>query len=198
MRRWGRRSRRPAARPPTPSSGVATPRRARRLHRQGQGRSARPGVCPRHPRRRRGVHDAAGRRRRIDRALLRAGDARRRAHHEHLSRRRAGSASSRHRCRHDRGERHHLSRRLSVGSEERQGRVRQSGEDRARGRAQGGADSVGCVLRRSLACRVSASDALAHRRSDFRQRGRAAQPVSDRGLRHRGEGPARRCRRPPW
>ena len=42
-------------------------------------------------------------------------------------------------------------------------------EDRARGRAQRGADLVGRVLRRPLARRVFASDALAHRRSDFRQ-----------------------------
>ena len=65
------------------------------------------------------------------------------------------------------GERDHLSRRLFVGSEERQGRVRQGGEDRARGRAHGGADIVGRVLRRPLARRVPASDALAHGRSRF-------------------------------
>ena len=106
------------------------PRSARSLHRQGQGRPAWPGLCPRHPRRRRDFRDDTGRRRRADRTLLCAGDARRRAHHEHLPRRRPGSASRRHRRRHDRGERHHLSRRLFVGPKERQGRVPQGGEDR--------------------------------------------------------------------
>ena len=52
-----------------------------------------------------------------------------------------------------------LSRGLSVGSEERQGRLREGGDDRARRRPQGGADAVGFVLRRSLSRRVSRPDA---------------------------------------
>ena len=47
--------------------------------------------------------------------------------------------------------RHHLSRGLFVGPEERQGRVRQGGQDRARSRAHRGVDLVRCVLRRPLA-----------------------------------------------
>ena len=81
-----------------------------------------------------------------------------------------------------RGERGDLSRRLFVGSEARQGGVPQGGEDRARGRAQSGTDAVGRVLRRSLARRVFAADALAHGRSHFRQRGRTAQPLSERRI----------------
>ena len=101
----------------------------------------------------------------------------------------------RYRRRCHRGERDRLSRRLFVGSAERQGGVSQSGKDRAPDRPQGGADFVGCVLRRPLARRVSAADALAHRRSDFCQRGRTAQPLSKLGLRRRDSGTARRYRR---
>ena len=178
MTRWGRRWKSPAARRPTRLSGLR--RSASRAAFVGKVKDDRLGRAFSHDiRRRREFRHQAGRRRSVDRALLRAGDAGRRAHHEHLSRRRAGSASGRYRCRRHRRERHHLSRRLFVGSEERQGRVPQGGEDRARGRPQSGADIVGRLLRRSLARRVLAADAHAHRRSDFCQRGRAAQPLSN-------------------
>ena len=82
------------------------------------------------------------------RLLLHPGDAGRRAHHEHLSRRRAGSDARGHRRSADRGLPHRLSRRLSLGSEERQGSLRQGRGHRARRRPPGGADAVGFLLRR--------------------------------------------------
>ena len=165
-------------------------RRARGVRRQGQGRQARPGVRQRHPRGRRRLRHAAGQGRPVDRVLLRDGDAGRRAHHEHLSRRGAESLSRRRRCRRDRGVRLHLSRGLSVGSAARQGGVPQGRQDRARRRAQGGADLVGCVLRRPLSRRVPRSDQDRHGRSGVRQRKRAEEPLRDRGFRHRAW---RRC-----
>ena len=88
--------------------------------------------------------------------------------------------------------RHHLSRGLSVGSAARQGGVPQGRQDRARRRAQGGADPVGCVLRRPLPRRVPRPDQDRHGRSGVRQRERAEEPLRDRRLRHRGDGAARR------
>ena len=67
-----------------------------------------------------------------------------------------------------------------------------------RGRAHGCADALRCLLRRSLARGVPASDALTHRGSDLRQRGRAAQSLSDRRLQHGGRGLARRHRYARW
>ena len=113
----------------------------------------------------------------VDRVLLRDGDAGRRAHHEHLSRRGAESLSGRRRCRRDRGVRLHLPRGLSVGSAARQGGVPQGRHDRARGRPQGGADLVGCVLRRPLSRRVRRSDQDRHGRSGVRQRKRAEESL---------------------
>ena len=74
----------------------------------------------------------------------------------------------------DRGLRDHLSRRLSVGSARRQGSLPEGREDRARRRPPGGADAVGCVLRRPLPRRVPRPDAQGHRRPGVRQRGRTA------------------------
>ena len=110
----------------------------------------------------------------VDRALLHPGDAGRRAHHEHLPRRGAepDSGRRRRRCGVERVD--HLSRRLSVGSAAGQGGVPQGREDRARRRAPGGADAVGCVLRRTLSRGVRRSDPRRHRRSRVRQRDRAA------------------------
>ena len=65
-------------------------------------------------------------------------------------------------------------------------------------RAQGGADLVGCVLRRPLSRRVPRSDQDRHRRSGVRQRERAEEPLRDRGFRHRGDGAARRCAGSRW
>ena len=93
----------------------------------------------------------------------------------------------RHRCGADRGVVDHLSRRLSVGSEGREGRVREGGVGRARSGPQRRAHAVGCVLRRPLSRRISRSDAQAHRRSRLCQRGRADLAVRDRRLR-RGAG----------
>ena len=93
---------------------------------------------------------------------------------------------------------HHLSRRLSVGSAARQGSVPQGRQDRARGRAQGGADPVGCVLRRPLSRRVPRPDQDRHGRSRVRQRERAEEPLRDRRFRHRGEGAARRRASSRW
>ena len=152
-------------------------RRARGVRRQGQGRQARPSVCQRHPQSRRRLRHAARQGRSRDRVLLRDGDAGRRAHHEHLSRRGAESLSRRRRCRRDRGVGLHLSRRLSLGSAARQGGVPQGRHDRARGRAQGGADLVGCVLRRPLSRRVRRSDQDRHGRSGVRQRKRAEESL---------------------
>ena len=83
-----------------------------------------------------------------------------------------------------------LSGRLSVGSEERQGGVPEGLEDRPRRRPPGGADAVGCVLRRPLSRRIPRADALRHRRPDLRQRIRTACAVPDRGFRHRAEAAA--------
>ena len=92
----------------------------------------------------------------------------------------------------DRGLPHRLSRRLSVGSEERQGSLRQGGDHRAWRGPPGRADVVGFILRRSLSRRISRPDAQGHRRSDLRQRGRTAFAVPDLGFRHRAEAVARR------
>ena len=92
----------------------------------------------------------------------------------------------------DRGRRHRLSRRLSLGSQERQGRLRQGGHHRAWRRPPGRADLVGFVLRRSLSRRISRSDAQGHGRSRVRQRGRTAFAVPDLGFRHRAEAAAHR------
>ena len=86
---------------------------------------------------------------------------------------------------------HRLSRRLSLGSEERQGSLRQGREHRAWRRPPGGADAVGFLLRGSLSRRVSRPDAQGHRRSRVRQRGRTAFAVPDLGFRGRAEAIAR-------
>ena len=57
-------------------------------------------------------------------------------------------------------------------------------------RPQGGADAVGCVLRRPLSRRVPRPDQDRHGRSGVRQRERAEEPLRDRRFRHRGR---RRC-----
>ena len=99
MTPWGRRSRFPAARPPTPSSAWRAS--AARAAFVGKVKDDELGRAFAHDIRAAGVTfdtppasggPSTG-------ALLRAGHARRRAHHEHLPRRRAGPASERHRCR---------------------------------------------------------------------------------------------------
>ena len=67
--------------------GVASLGVSRRLYRQGQARSAGPGLCRRHPLDRREVRHPSGRARAGDGALLRLCHAGRRADDEHLSRR---------------------------------------------------------------------------------------------------------------
>ena len=94
--------------------------------------------------------------------------------------------------------RRHLSRRLSVGSAAGQGSLRQGGGDRAQGRAAGGADAVGRVLRRPLPRRISRSHQEGHRRYRLRQREGTAQPLSDGGFRHRGESVAQRRQARAW
>ena len=167
-------------------------RRARGVRRQGQGRRARPRLRPRHPRRGRGLRHAAGRRRSLDRALLRDRDARRRAHHEHLSRRGAGPAS-------DDVDPDTIGAAAITYLEgylwdppHAKDAFRKAATDRAWRRPAGGADAVGCVLRRPLPRRVRRTDPHRHRRSRVRQRARIAEPLPDRRLRHRDEGAARR------
>ena len=107
-------------------------RRARRVCRQGEERSARRRLQPRHPRGEGRLRNQVRHRRSGDGLQLHPGDAGWRAHHEHLSRRCAESSSRRHRCGADRRVVDHLSRRLSLGSEGCEGCVREGVVVRAR------------------------------------------------------------------
>ena len=198
-RQWARRSRRRAARPPTPSSASPSSVRARPIIGKVKDDELGRTIRARHPRRRgRPIDDAAGRRRsrrpRCCYVLVTPG---RRAHHEHLSRRGAGSArrptstptlvaaSA-----------IALSRRLFVGSEKRQGRVRQ-GRRRSRTTPSrtGGADA--CRMRSaSTAGAASFSQLMRSGTVDliFANEAELHSLYQTSGFRHRGRRLARRCR----
>ena len=173
--------------------GVAA-RRALGLYRQGQGRSARPGFCPRYPRRRRSFRYAAGRRRRADRALLMLVT----PDGERTMNTFLGAAQDLHPADIDAD----MIAASAITYLEGYLWDPKNAKDAFLKAAEIAHDAermvaltlVGCLLRRSLARRVFASHALRHGGSDLRQRGGAAQPLSNRGFRHRGGGVARRCR----
>ena len=191
--RWVRRWKAPAARRPTPSSALRALARAR----PSSARSRTTSLAA--PSRTTSVRRASPSTRRLRRTVLRprAATCMVTPDGERTMNTYLGAAQDLHPADvdpdTDRGGRHHLSRGLSVGSAARQGSVPQGREDRARGRAQGGADAVGCVLRRPLSRRVPRPDQDRHGRPRVRQRERAEEPLRDRRFRHRGEGAARRC-----
>ena len=114
--------------------GVASLGAPRRLYRQGQARSAGPGLCRRHPLDRREVRHPSGRARAGDGTLLRLCHAGRRADDEHLSRRQhLPFAARRRRGPGARGQ-GRLSRRLHVGPAGRQVRLPESRRARPRRR----------------------------------------------------------------
>ena len=188
---WARRSRFPAARPPTPlsASRVSAARAAfvGKVKDDTLGRV----LHPRHPRRRRRLHHASRQRRPVDRALLHPGHARRRAHHEHLSRRRAESAARRHRRRDGRGRRRSPILKAICGirrtprrrsSRRRRSRTRPSARWRSPCRTRSASTATARNFRRW--CATARSISLFANESELQI------ALSDRGFRHRGR---RRC-----